>query len=154
MFARSSGPGRNPAAIALCGLLAAVLLAVVFAATAHASDYRMVLCAANNGSNSYGTSTNTTSPQNPSGIFSFQNNCGPAPFPADGHAYLHIEETQPSGNAGQGAYGNIYYDSPPFIHFREASGFTRQNATFNEGWCSPFGLSGARRAAGRSCPRV
>jgi hypothetical protein len=118
---------------------AAALLA---AATVHAADFRAVLCAANNGSNSYGTSTNTTSQQNPGGIFSFENYCGPAPFPAGDQATLRIQENQPSGNAGQGAYGDIYYDTPPFVHFREAGGYTRQPGAFNDGWRERFWISG------------
>lgn len=105
-------------------------------------DYRAVLCAANNGSNGFSTTTNTTSPQNPGGIFNFENYCGPAPYPAGDQALLRIQENQPSGNAGHGAYGSIYYDSPPSVHFREAGGFTRQPGTFNDGWRERFWIAG------------
>ncbi len=140
MSSRSSGPHRHAATIALCGLLAAVAIAVVFAATAHAAQYKMLLCAGNVGSNSYGTATDTASPQNPGGIFNFENYCGPAPDPAGGAAFLRIYENQASGNAGAGAWGTIYYDTPPNISFRTAGGYTREPYAFNDGWRSRFFL--------------
>ena len=143
MSSRSSGPGRNPAAIALCGLLACVLLAVVFVASAHAAYYKMVACAGGNGSAPYGTSTNTASPQNPAGIFSFENHCGPAGDPAGGDAFLRIAENQASGDAGLGAYGNMYFDTPGFVHFKAAGGWTRQPNAFNTGWRSNFWIQSA-----------
>ena len=94
-------------------MLLAVAIAVVGAATAHAADYSMVLCAANNGSNGYQTATNTTSPQNPGGIFDFKNYCGPAPDPAGDNAFLRIDENQSSGNAGNSAYGSISWTGRP-----------------------------------------
>ncbi len=135
-------PASRQVKIALCLLLAIVGTAVIATATAHAADFRAVLCAANNGSNSFGTTTNTTSPQNPGGIFNFENYCGPAPFPAGDQALLRISENQSGGNAGQFASGGIYYDVPPFIHFREAGGYTRQPAAFNDGWRSRFLIRG------------
>jgi hypothetical protein len=66
----------------LIGLLAAVAVAAIAAGTAHAANYKMLLCAANNGSNGYQTATNTISANNPGGIFNFENYCGPAPDPA------------------------------------------------------------------------
>jgi hypothetical protein len=143
MSSRSSGPGRHSAAIALCGLLAGVAIAVFFAATAHASYYKLVMCAGGNGSLPYGTSTNTASPQNPVGIFSFENHCFPAPDPAGGSAFLRIAETQESGNAGAGAYGNMYFDTPAFVHFKAGGGWTRQAYFFNEGWRARFWVASA-----------
>jgi hypothetical protein len=143
MSSRSSGPGRHSAAIALCGLLACVLLAVVLTATAHAAQYKMVACAANNGFGGYSTSTNTASPQNPGGIFSFENYCGPAPDPAGNSAFLRIAENQAEGNAGPGAYGNIYLDTPAFVHFKAAGGWTRQFNSFNDGWRARFWVASA-----------
>jgi hypothetical protein len=142
MSSRSSGPAKRPVAVALCLMALSFVVAVVCAATAHAADFRAVLCAANNGSNGFGTTTNTASPQNPGGIFNFENYCGPAPFPAGDTAFLRISENQSGGNAGQFASGGIYYDTPPFIHFREAGGYTRQPAAFNEGWRSRFVIRG------------
>ncbi len=138
MSSRSSGPGRNPAAIALFGILLCMAVAVVFAATAHAAQYKMVLCAGNNGSNAYGTYTNTTSPQNPGGIFNFENYCGPAPDPAGDSAFFRISENQPSGNAGVGASGFIYWDTPAYVHYKTAGGWQREAYAFNEGWRSRF----------------
>ena len=104
MSTRSSGPARRPALVALCLIYACVAMAVLSAATAHASVYKMVVCAGNNGSNSYGTTTNTVSAQHPAGIFDVNNYCGPAPDPAGENAFLRISEHEPNGNAGQGAY--------------------------------------------------
>lgn len=142
MSPRTNSPAKRPVPVALCLMALTFVVALVCAATADAAEYRMVLCAANNGSNSFTTTTNTTSAQNPGGIFNFENYCGPAPFPAGDQALLRIQENQPSGNAGQGAYGSIYYDTPAFVHFREAGGFTRQPGTFNEGWRERFWIAG------------
>lgn len=142
MSPRTSHPAKRPVPVALCLMTLTFAIALVCVATAHAADYRMILCAANNGSNSFATTTNTTSSQNPGGIFNFENYCGPAPYPAGDQALLRIQENQPSDNAGQGAYGDIYYDTPPFVHFREAGGFTRQPGTFNEGWRERFWIAG------------
>lgn len=139
---RNSQPAKRPVPVALSLMALTFLVAVVCTASAHAADFRAVLCAANNGSNSYTTTTNTASPQNPGGIFSFENHCGPGPFPAGDAAFLRIVENQASGNAGQGAYGEIYYDTPPFVHFREVGGYTRQPSSFNEGWRSRFWIAG------------
>ncbi|HEY5054415.1 MAG TPA: hypothetical protein VII45_13510 [Solirubrobacterales bacterium] len=143
MSTRSNGPVNRPALIALCLFYLAVALGVFTAATAHAAQYKVVLCAANNGANSYGFSTNTTSPQNPGGIFNVENYCGPAPDPAGNAAFLRIDENQPSGNAGDGAYGNLYYDTPPFVHFKAGGAYTRQFNSFNEGWRARFWVASA-----------
>ena len=79
MAARRSRLGSGISISAGVRLLVIGTAFVVFAAlvpTAHAADFRAVLCAANNGSNGFGTTTNTTSPQNPGGIFNFDNYCG------------------------------------------------------------------------------
>lgn len=141
MPSRSSGPGRYPVAISRCLMLLCVGIAVIWTATAQAAvpgQYKMVLCAGDNGSNSYGTSTNTTSPQNPGGIFNFENSCGPAPDPAGNSAFLRIDENQAAGNAGNGAYGFVYWDTPAFVHYKTAGGWTRQPNAFNDGWRSRF----------------
>lgn len=141
MSSRSSGPGRNPVLTALCLGAACVVVALICAATANAGppgQYKMLLCAGNVGSNSYGASTNTASPQNPGGIFSFENYCGPAPDPAGNAALLRIAENQAGGNAGHGAYGFVYWDTPPFVHYKTAGGWTRQPNAFNDGWRSRF----------------
>jgi hypothetical protein len=122
-------------------MLLSVAIAVIWTATAQAAapgQYKMLLCAGNVGSNAYGTSTNTTSPQNPGGIFSFENYCGPAPDPAGNSAFLRIDENQAAGSAGNGAYGFIYWDTPPYVHYKTAGGWTRQPNAFNEGWRARF----------------
>ena len=127
----------------LCLLVIATTLATAaFATTAHAANYRMVLCAANNGSNSFDTATNTTSPQNPGGIFSFENYCGPAPYPAGNSAFLRIAENQASGNAGVNAYGSISWTVPPWVAILAGGGYTREPGNFNDGWRGRFWAEG------------
>jgi hypothetical protein len=138
MSSRSSRPAQRPVTVALCLMLACVGVALIATATADAAQYKMVLCAANNGSNSFATETNTRSPQNPGGIFNFENYCGPAPDPAGDQAFLRIAENQSGGNAGQWAYGSINYDAPPNVHFKTAGGYTRQPGAFNDGWRTRF----------------
>jgi hypothetical protein len=120
----------------LLALLASLVLAGTFAGNAHSAMYKMLLCAGNNGSNSFGTSTNTAHSGNPGGIFDFTNNCGPAPDPAGDSAFLRIREHEDGGNANLNAYGYIYYDTPNYVHFRTAGGYTRQPFQFNDGWRS------------------
>lgn len=110
--------------------------------SAEAANYRMVLCAANNGSNGFATATNTVSAQNPGGIFHLQNSCGPAPYPAGCCNYLQINENQPSGNAGVTAYGSISWTAPGFIAFLGGGGYTRMPEQFNDGWRGRFWLEG------------
>jgi hypothetical protein len=96
-------PARRAALISLCLFYVCVAVAVLAAGTARAAEYKMLLCAGNTGSNSFDTATNTTSPQNPGGIFSFENYCGPAPDPAGNNAFLRIAENQSGGSAGNSA---------------------------------------------------
>ena len=138
MSSRSSGPVRNPVLISLCLGAACLVVALVCAATAHAGQYKVLLCAGNVGSNAFGTSTNTVSPQNPAGIFEFPNSCGPAPDPAGNAAFLRINENQAAGKAGPGAYGFVYWDTPPFVHYKTAGGWTREPNAFNDGWRARF----------------
>ncbi len=131
-------PARRAALIALCLFYSCVAVAVLGAASAHASVYKMVLCAGNNGSNGYGTTTNTVSSQHPAGIFDFNNYCGPAPDPAGESAFIRISEHEPNGSAGQGAYGDIYWDTPAYVHYMAAGGYTREPNAFNDGWRGRF----------------
>jgi hypothetical protein len=140
MSPRSRRPGGNPALIAYVGLFLTVAVMCVVAATAHASYYRMVLCSADNGSNSYQTQTNTASSQNPNGIFSFENHCGPAPYPAGNSAFLRIAENQASGNAGVNAYGAISWTTTPWVDIVAGGGYTREPDVFNDGWRGRFWL--------------
>ena len=138
MSSRSGGPASRPVAIALCLMLSCVAVAVVCAATAHAADYKMVLCAGNNGSNSFDTATNTASPQNPGGIFSFENYCGPAPGPGR-QQRLPADRREPAGgNAGDNAYGSISWTAPPWVAILAGGGYTREPNAFNEGWRGPL----------------
>ncbi|HWC47569.1 MAG TPA: Ig-like domain repeat protein [Solirubrobacterales bacterium] len=124
--------------MALCGLLLAVGIAVLATAQAQAAQYKMVLCAANNGSNNYAVATNTTSAQNPNGIFTVENHCGPAPDPAGNSAFLRIYENQDSGNAGEGAYASVSWTVPPWVAIIGAGGYTREPGSFNDGWRGRF----------------
>jgi hypothetical protein len=139
MPSRSSGPVNRPVVMSICLMLACVGVAVIAAADAKAGYYKMVGCAASSGAPPYSTGTNTTSPQNPGGIFNFSNFCtGQGGDPPGEHSMLRIVENQASGNAGHGAYGHIVFDTPPWIHFKSAGGYTRQPASFNDGWRSRF----------------
>jgi len=147
MRARPSRRDRGmpvPAGVCLLAIVVAFVLFAALTPRAHASEYKMVACAASNGTAPYTTATNTTSPQNPGGIFEFDNWCGGAGGDPPGEsAYMRIVENQPSGNAGAGAYGDIYFDTPAFVHFRQAGGYTRQPNAFNEGWRARFWYAGA-----------
>lgn len=122
-------------------LLVAAALAVITTATAAAGppgQYKMLLCAGNVPSSEFGIATNTITPQNPVGIFSFQNNCGASPDPAGNSAFLRIFDNQDAGNAREGAYAYLYWDTPAYVHYKTAGGWTRQPNAFNEGWRSRF----------------
>jgi hypothetical protein len=124
--------------IVLIAVLALLASAALGAGTAGAAQYKVLFCAGNVGTPAYGYSTNTTSAQHPSGIFDVVNNCGPAPDPAGDAAWLRIVEHEPNGLAGNGAVGDIYYDTPAFVHFKQAGGYTREPNAFNEGWRARF----------------
>lgn len=143
MEARQSRLGQRmpiAAGILLVGLLAAML---VTAPRASAGYYQMVLCAVNNGPSGYQIATNTTSPQNPGGIFDFTNYCGPAPYPAGNGAFLRINEHESGGAAGNTAYGSMSWTVSPWVAIRAAGGYTRQPNAFNEGWRTRFWAEGA-----------
>lgn len=142
---RSRTPVNRPVLIGRCLMLLCAALAVLCAATApkaEAAYYKMVLCAAENGSNSFQTATNTASAQNPGGIFSFENYCGPAPFPAGNNAHLRIAETQAGGTAANTAYGSISWTASPWVDIVAGGGYTRIPNAFNNGWRGRFWLEG------------
>ena len=139
MSSRSSGPANRPALVVLCALLLGTAIAVIAAATANAAQYKMVMCAGNNGVAPYTVETDTISAANPSGIFEFHNWCGGAGSDPPGEAaFLRVNENQAAGNAGQGAYGDMIFATPPFVHFKAAGGFTREPNAFNDGWRARF----------------
>jgi hypothetical protein len=116
-----------------------VATAVVCAASANAAQYKMVACATTSGAPPYTTQTNTVSAQHPSGIFDFGNYCGGAGGDPPGEAaFMRISEHEASGNAGEGAYGRIVFETPPYVHFRSGGGYTREPNAFNEGWRARF----------------
>ena len=135
MPSRTNPPANRPVLVALCLMALTFVVALICTATAHAAEYKSVLCAADNGSNSYGTSTNSPN-------FTIENYCGPAPDPAGGAAFLRIAETQPSGSMAQNAYAFAHYDSPPWVHFRTAGAYTREPESFNDGWRARFWVTG------------
>lgn len=139
------GGARNAVGRVLAsGLCVAALacLGGLFADKAHAGVYKMLLCAGNNGSNGFDVATNTTSAQNPGGIFSFENYCGPAPDPAGNSAFLRIAENQPSGSAGVNAYGSMSWTTAPWVNILGGGGYTRMPNAFNDGWRGRFWLEG------------
>lgn len=138
MSHQSGGPVSRPATVALCLMLACVATAVIAVASAKAGNYKMVLCAANNGSGSFETATNTAHSGNPGGIFRFENYCGPAPDPAGNKAFLRIAENQSAGYAGETAYGSISWTAPAWVSIRAAGGYTRMPGSFNDGWRGRF----------------
>lgn len=121
---------------------AAVVLAFFFAiraSDAQGAYYKMVTCAGLTGAAPYWVQTNTATPQNPAGIFEFQNGCaGAGGDPPGSAAFMRIVENQAAGNAGVGAWGIMNWDSPPFVHFLAAGGYTREPYAFNEGWRARF----------------
>jgi len=142
MSPKPSLPGNRPVTIALCLMLASLAVAVLCAATAHAADYKMLLCAGNNGSNSFQTATNTAYSKYPSGIFNFENYCGPAPDPAGNNAFLRIRDVAADGTAAETAYGSISWTAPPWVAILQAGGYTREPSAFNQGWRARFWLEG------------
>jgi hypothetical protein len=101
----------------------------------------MVTCAGNTGPAPYTTATNTGSPQNPGGIFDFSNYCGgQGGDPPGQNAFLRISENQSAGNAGQGAYGQMIFNTPAYVHFKAAGAYTRQPNAFNDGWRARFAV--------------
>jgi hypothetical protein len=99
----------------------------------------MVACASTSGAPPYTTATNTVSAQHPSGIFDVNNWCGGAGGDPPGDAaFMRISEHEPSGNAGQGAYAQIVFETPWYVHFKSGGGYTRQPNSFNDGWRTRF----------------
>ena len=139
MSSRPTGSANRPAAIALCLMLACAAIAVIASAEAQAAQYKMVACASNSGAPPYTTATNTISANNPHGIFDFNNWCGGAGGDPPGDAaFLRINENQSAGNAGHGAYGQMIFETPWYVHFKSGGGYTRQPNAFNEGWRTKF----------------
>ncbi len=132
-------PGQRPTIVVLLALLLGTAIAVLSAATAQAGQFKMVACAGNSGAPPYTTATNTVTAQHPSGIFDFNNWCGGAGGDPPGDAaFMRISEHEPSGNAGQGAYGRIIFETPWYVHFKSAGGYTREPNAFNAGWLARF----------------
>lgn len=139
MSSRSRQPANRPATVVLCALLLGTAIAVLAAATAHAGQYKMVACASSSGAPPYTTATNTASAQHPNGIFDFANYCGGAGGDPPGDAaFMRISEHEANGNAGQGAYGQIVFETPWYVHFKSGGGYTREPNAFNDGWRARF----------------
>ncbi len=139
MSSRLGRPANQPVAIALCLMLACAVVAVVCAATAHAGQFKMVMCAADSGTPGFSTETNTVNAQHPYGIFDFTNHCGgQGGDPPGDSAFLRIAEHEPNGNAGNGSYARFVFATPWYVHFKAAGGYTRQPNAFNDGWRSRF----------------
>lgn len=137
MSSRSRTPVNRPVLIAQCLMLlcaAVAVLCVVATPKAEAAYYKSVLCAANNGLGSAGVQTNTISPQNPAGIFTFQNQCGGPYYPAGGDNFVRLFENQGSGLAGFQAYASVSWSAPNAVTIAGGGGYTRQPNDFAEGW--------------------
>lgn len=148
MTSPSARSPRRPVTVALCLMLALTATACIAASDAKAAYYKMVACAGNNGAPPYLTGTNTASPQNPGGIFEFHVWCnGAGGDPPGEHAMMRIAENQPGGNAGHGAYGHFVFDTPSYVHFKAAGGYTRQFNAFNDGWRARFWVASASSTA-------
>ena len=93
MSPQSSGPERNPVPIALCMMVAAFVVAVLCAATAHAAYYKTLYCAAAHGS---GNPVKGARP----GFFDFTDDCGTAyGDPAGTGGFLVWRRTRPGRRA-------------------------------------------------------
>ncbi|HEU4907039.1 MAG TPA: Ig-like domain repeat protein, partial [Solirubrobacterales bacterium] len=115
-------------------------VAVLAAADAKAAYYKMVACSHTNGAPPFSVDTNTRSSANPNGIFHIWNWCdGQGGDPPGDGAFLRIQEHQNMPHtAGENAYGNFIFDTPSYVHFKQAGGYTRQPASFHDGWRSRF----------------
>lgn len=143
MSSRSSGSVPRPATVALGALLLCAAIAVVASATAQASQFKMVACASNSGAPPYTTATNTASAQHPAGIFDVNNWCGGAGGDPPGDAaFMRISEHEPNGNAGYGAYEQVIFETPWYVHFKSAGAYTREPNAFNAGWLARFRVLG------------
>jgi len=131
--------GQRPTISVYAALLLAAAIAVIAAGTAHAAQFKMVACAGNSGPPPTITATNTASAQHPNGIFDFANYCGgTGGDPPGDAAFMRISEHESSGNAGYGAYGQIIFATPSYIHFKSGGGYTREPNAFNAGWLARF----------------
>jgi hypothetical protein len=135
MSFRPSRPVNRPVTIALCLMLIATAMAVAFAATAHAAEYKMVNCAAVSGAPPYTLESNT-------GIFTFENDCvDQGGDPPGEKSFLRISEHEPGGMAAYGAYENVTFETPSGVNFRSAGGYLREPNAFNSGWQARFGFN-------------
>jgi hypothetical protein len=142
MYNSGKRSGVNPATVAMAGLLLAVAIAVLAAGTARAADYKMVLCAGNNGPGSYQTATNTAYSKYPSGIFNFENYCRtPSSDPAGNDAFLRMW-VNTEGTSAEGAYGSISWTTTPWVNILAAGGYIRESPSFSEGWRARFWAEG------------
>ena len=136
MSSRSSGPVSRQVTVALCLMALTMIVAAVCAATANAAVYKMVLCAANNGSNSFDTQTNSP------GLFNVENYCGPAGDPAGDAAFLRIYEKQGGGGAANTAYAQASWTASPWVSILAGGGYTRMPGEFRDGWRGRYWAEG------------
>ena len=132
---RTNPPAPRPVSVALCLMALTFVVAICCVATADAAEYKMLLCAGNNGSNDFGRSTNSAN-------MTIENYCGPAGDPAGGDAFLRITENKGGGAVAEGNYAFVHWDTTPWVHYRQAGGYTRQPESFNDGWRSRFWIEG------------
>jgi hypothetical protein len=143
MSSQRTVPVRRPVPIVCCLVLAvALLLPLPFARYAQASYYKMLICGAGVNTLGAATETNTTSPQNPGGIFTLETSCDSLSYPAGDHSFFRIADNQESGNAGYLAYGKFFWEAPGTVTIAGAGGYTREPNAFNLGWRGRFWVEG------------
>jgi hypothetical protein len=131
MSSQSSGPGRNPVAIALCLFAVAFMMAIASAATAQAAFYDVVFCAGGNGSG------NPVPGARP-GFFDWGTDCGESPsYPSEGKHYLRLNENT-GGAAGHNDEVSLSWYAPPHTSIVAGGGYTRMPESFNQGWRARF----------------
>ncbi|HET7054170.1 MAG TPA: Ig-like domain repeat protein [Solirubrobacterales bacterium] len=135
MHFRPSQPVNRPALIALCLFAVAFAFAIFTAATAHASYYKTLYCAAADGS---GSPTLGARP----GFFDFTDDCGTAyGDPAGTGGFLRLEEntTGMAGNTDEASYS---WWAPSGTSIAAVSAYTRVPGYFNSGWRERFWAEG------------
>ena len=131
MFNSVKCQGNRPAAVVIVGLLLAVGVAVLGAATAHAAYYKTLYCGAADGS---GNPAKGARP----GFFDFTDDCGTAyGDPAGTGGFLRLEENT-TGTAGNTDEASYSWWPPAGTSIAAVSAYTRVPGYFNSGWRSRF----------------
>lgn len=131
MPSRSRRSARGPVLVAQCLLLACVAVAVLCAATAHASPYEVVFCAGGSGS---GGGSGGPIPGARPAFFDWSTDCGTPPsYPAEGNSYLRLNENT-TGTAGDNDEVSLSWYAPSGTTILAGGAYTREPNGLNEGW--------------------